>query len=488
MERVKPWIYPSIIKNYHDMPLPYLIGNAPTIGQSFYIAVVTMLNIIFLAVGYKTLYPENINQWYENRYQELMAYFMWRTGVLAFCNMPVLFLFSSRNNVLLWLTNWSHSTYMVLHRWIARLFLLQTLLHSILALVLYQSTGSYNTSLKTKWWIWGCVATVAAVILVVTSILILRQRAYELFLVTHIIMAVICVVGCWYHVWYGYENTFGYETWLYATIAVWFFDRLARAGRILKTGVRRATVTDIGATIARIDVEGIRWMVPGHCTYVYFPTLNPFRPWDSHPFSMIPTASLERPIFRDGNGSDIESMEKKHAVLIDSEAVAHTKPYTTAGLTLFVRKRGGMTKYLNETTRLLTLLEGPYPTIPIKSILRSDRLLLIGGGVGITGLLPFVHCHTNVKLFLGVKTHDRCLLDALSSVLDDIREKEIAVGQRLDIDRLLRIEASLGWPKVAVLVCGPAGMCDDVRALVSKLGKKNAGGCSFELEVDAFSW
>jgi hypothetical protein len=65
--------------------------------------------------------------------------------------MPVLFLFSSRNNILLWLTNWSHSTYMLLHRWIARLFLLQTLLHSIFALVLYQNTGSYAQSLTTLW-------------------------------------------------------------------------------------------------------------------------------------------------------------------------------------------------------------------------------------------------------------------------------------------------------------------------------------------------
>jgi hypothetical protein len=196
LERIKPWLYPSIIRTYHDRPLPFLLGNVPTVGQSFYIAVLVILNIVFLAIGYKTAWPNQTNQWYQNHYQELMAYFMWRTGVLAFCNMPVLFLFSSRNNILLWLTNWSHSTYMLLHRWIARLFLLQTLLHSTLALVLCQNTGSYAKSLTTLWWIWGCVATVAAVILVLTSMLVLRQRACELFLITHIVMAVICVVGC----------------------------------------------------------------------------------------------------------------------------------------------------------------------------------------------------------------------------------------------------------------------------------------------------
>lgn len=116
LERIHPWIYPSIIGTYHNRPLPFLLGNAPTVGQSLYIALLFILNIVFLAVGYKTLWPNEEFQWYRNHYQELLAYFMWRTGALAFCQMPVLFLFSSRNNILLWLTNWSHSTYMLLHR------------------------------------------------------------------------------------------------------------------------------------------------------------------------------------------------------------------------------------------------------------------------------------------------------------------------------------------------------------------------------------
>lgn len=490
LERAKPWLYRSIIGTYHDRPLPFLMGNVPTTGQSFYIAILLILNVIFLTIGYKTLYPDRVEQWYTSHYQELMAYWMWRTGVLAFCQMPVLFLFSSRNNLLLWATNWSHSTYMLLHRWIARFFLLQILLHSILALVLYQSAGYYSSSLKTKWWIWGCVATLAAVILILTSFLVIRQRAYELFLITHIVMAVICVVGCWYHVWYGYENTFGYETWLYATIAVWFFDRLARVARILKTGVRRAKTTAIGSDIFRIDVPGIRWAnTSGNCVYVYFPTLVPLRPWENHPFSMIPTSALNRQCYNEVTTSDNEIFEKNALTKAASEVVVgNHQPYTTTGLTLFVRSRGGMTKYLQSHEGLFTLLEGPYPTNPTRGVLRSDRLLLIGGGMGITGLLPFVRCHPNVKLFHSVKAADQCLIDSLSVVLDDVREKDIRVGSRLDLHGLLRDEADLGFSKIAVVVCGPAGMCDDVRALVAKLGREKAGRCSFELEVEAFSW
>ena len=78
-------------------------------------------------------------------------------------------------------------------------------------MVLYQDTCSYATSLKTQWWIWGYVTTVATIVLILTSALVLRQRAYELFLINPVVMAVICVVGCWYHIYIGYENTCGYE-------------------------------------------------------------------------------------------------------------------------------------------------------------------------------------------------------------------------------------------------------------------------------------
>jgi hypothetical protein len=42
LERIKPWLYPSIIRTYHDRPLPFLLCNVPTVGQSFYIAVLVL--------------------------------------------------------------------------------------------------------------------------------------------------------------------------------------------------------------------------------------------------------------------------------------------------------------------------------------------------------------------------------------------------------------------------------------------------------------
>jgi predicted ferric reductase len=491
LDRLKPWMYRSLLETYHDRPLPFLVGNVPTFGEGLYISVLLILNLVFLTVGYETLWPREEMQWYANHYQELLAYWMWRTGALAFCQMPLLFLFSTRNNILLWLTNWSHSTFMLLHRWVARFFLVQVLLHSIISLVLYVDDGAYSTQLHTPLWIWGCVATVAAVLIVLLSALVIRRRAYELFLVTHVVLAVICMVGCWYHVWYDDEGEFGYATWLYATFAVWFFDRLVRVGRILKTGCRRATVTVISPDIFRVDIPGIRWQAAGQCAYIYFPSLRRgYRPWENHPFSMIPTPALAGRSTAADNSADADI--ETDGVGKETKSRARVGPSSgrscNAGTTFFIKRRGGMTASLGTQMHLLTLVEGPYPTTPQQSLLQSDRLVLIGGGIGITGLLPYLPFHPNIKLLYSVKTRDATLVTHLRPLLDQIREKEIRVGERLDIAALLEEDAEAGWSKIAVVACGPASMCDNTRATVSRLGRTRAGGCSFELAVDAFSW
>jgi hypothetical protein len=66
--------------------------------------------------------------------------------------------------------------------------------------------------------------------------------------------------------------------------------------------------------------------------------------------------------------------------------------------------------------------------------------------------------------------------------------RDINVGRRLDINELLRREAKVVWAKIGVVVCGPAAMCDDLRALVAQIGKETIRSCAFELEVDVFSW
>ena len=78
------------------------------------------------------------------------------------------------------------------------------------------------------------------------------------------------------------------------------------------------------------------------------------------------------------------------------------------------------------------------------------------------------------------------LVDDLSTVLNGLREKQISVGTRLDIATILEAEEAEGWKRIGVVVCGPGGLCDDVRHFVSRRGR--AGQAVWELDVEAFSW
>ncbi|GAB1310584.1 Ferric oxidoreductase domain-containing protein [Madurella fahalii] len=496
LERISPYlVYPSVVGTYQVRPLPYLLGNAPTVGQALYVALMVVLNVVLTAVNYRSTQP---NTWYSNQYREIMAWVMYRTGTIGFALLPLLILFSTRNNVLLWLSNWSHSSYLLLHRWVARIFGIQVILHSILALVLYRDTGAYPAEEKLEYWIWGSVATVAVSIMLVGSGLYVRRRSYEIFLISHILLAVFVVAGCWYHVELRFERMFGYEMWLYAACAVWFFDRSARLLRVLKAGVRRATVTEVGDDIIRVDIEGVRWgSTPGHHAYVYFPTLNPLRPWENHPFSLLSSAMLHPP----SRGTEPTSPPSDHtddaavekgitATTMTTKTTAATyNPPAAAGLTLFIRKSQGMTRSLRAHTSLLTLLDGPYPNNPTDAVLRCDRVLLIGGGIGITGLLPWARSHPNARLCWSVKQSAECLVQALDGALSAVAEKEVRVGRRLDVEELLGEEVRAGWGKIGVVVCGPGGLCDDVRERVARMGRREGGsGVVFELEVDAYSW
>jgi predicted ferric reductase len=493
LDKLKPYlVYPSTIGSYHVRPLPWLVGNAPTAGQAVYIIFFFALNLILCSVNYGSSQP---HPWYFMKKEEMLAYIGYRTGHIGYALLPLVVLFSSRNNFLLWVTNWSYGTYLLLHRWVARIFAVQAIVHSITLLITYKGTGSYSSESVKPYWQWGVVATVLTCAMLVLSVLYFRRIAYEVFLIIHIVLAVFVIAGCWYHVVLKWGYNF-YDNWLYAAISVWFFDRAVRVLRVLKNGMRYSHVTEIGNNYVRVDVPGVRWASkPGHIGYVGFPTLHPLRPWENHPFSInssilfrsykhtlasaSPSNSISDNDYAEGVSADVK--EPKSPVARDI-----TDPTTTAGVSFIIKKKTGLTKMLNANARLLTILDGPYPHSANTEALETDHLLLFGGGIGITGLLAWFSVHPNVKLAWSVKASDQALVDEMSTALGSVADKQVLVGQRFSIKDLLQSEIDIGYKKVGVVVCGPAEMCDEIRAVVAGLGRGSKA--VFELHVDAFSW
>ncbi|PNS18890.1 hypothetical protein CAC42_5429 [Sphaceloma murrayae] len=483
-------VTPALIKKYHVRPLPFAMGNAPTAGQGIFIGLFVLLNIIVCAVPYKTHSP---NAYFEDKKSEILSYVANRTGVLAFALFPLAILFAGRNNVLLYVTNWSHSTFMLLHRWIARILTVQIIIHSVLEVEMYRNSGSYSSEVKEPYWIWGTVATVLASVMLVISTLWFRRFSYEIFLVLHIVFAALVLIGSWYHVELLFTRKWGYQHWLYAAFAVWFFDRLVRAFRILSNGNPRATMTEIGDDIVRIDIPSIRWgLSPGQHTYAYFPSLSRF-PWECHPFSVIPLLSVRTTETSawdsDSTSSPSTALDIEKAPQATTSAISRPAA-THSGIRLYCRRHKGLTRALKNATDISSLLEGPYhnhnPSLP-GGPLECDALLLVAGGIGITGVAAYAASHPRTKLYWSVREETRGLVEDVrgSGVLNGA-EVVMRVGsgeERWDLEEVVRREGE--GRRLGVVVCGPAGMCDGVREAVSKAGRS---GRVVEFREEAFGW
>lgn len=54
-----------------------------------------------------------------------------RAGIMALSSLPILWLFSGRNGILLWITGWHFATFNLFHKTIARMAVLLGILHEI---------------------------------------------------------------------------------------------------------------------------------------------------------------------------------------------------------------------------------------------------------------------------------------------------------------------------------------------------------------------
>lgn len=515
-------IDPPVFGKHHSAPILGL-GLAPTRGQALFILYLIVVNVILSAVGINSRQPHS---WYPSGVtEEIINYVANRAGVLSFANLPLLILYSGRNNVLLWLTNWSHSTFLLLHRWVAVICVLQACLHSVLWLHLHVAYyDDHNEVAAEPYWYWGIIGTVALSVMLPLSILPLRQKLYEFFHAAHIVLAILTIVGCWYHIIYRYVHQWGYENWVLVAIAVWAFEWVLRAARVARNGVKRAYVTRVDEDYLRIDVPGVECR--GHA-YFYFPSLS-WRVWESHPFSIagsiappaggvvsdLPTPSPE-------NEKDAGLASKTIVAPSSSSDLAEVNmaPNGSTGITIFVRIHKGITSHLasraGSAAGIPVLIESSYGQ---ESKLYPDgghaspsadypNLVVIAGGVGITTLLPIISEAQSLykplgstKLYWGVREQAKGLVRSVQHMLADDNsttaeigqharwgdvDVQISVGDRFDLRSVIETDVSALNGGTTVVVCGPAGMADEVRNIVAGLGRH---GATVRLVEESFAW
>lgn len=119
---------PALFGGRHLEPLPGRIGYLPGRILGIFIVLYVVLNVILSSVSFRSFQP---NTFWTSTGAEMCEYIGNRTGVLSLVNMAMAILFAGRNNLLIFLTGWSQTTFLTLHRWAARVATLQAVVHSI---------------------------------------------------------------------------------------------------------------------------------------------------------------------------------------------------------------------------------------------------------------------------------------------------------------------------------------------------------------------
>ncbi|CAD0115471.1 unnamed protein product [Aureobasidium uvarum] len=336
----------------------------------------------------------------------------------AFANLALAIFFSGRNNLLMYITGWSQSTMLAIHRWASRVATVQAVVHSIIYTITYFWTGgsvAYQTEAAKPYYWWGIIATIVLCLAIGFAVLPIRTRSYEIFLITHIAFAILALMGCWYHIDLRFGNKWGYKVWLYIAFAFWAFDRLMRFGRLLyfnSFGSPIAVVKQIPHTdILQMTIYPKQaWNVrPGQHSFLYIPLLG--KPWENHPFTIASWSGSEPGRHTPVVGSTFAGKEAEaQSVEIDcSSASQHShESQHPHRLVCLMRARKGMTASLLRKLQrsgasslpISILTEGLYggyrtALLPLKT---ADTILCVAGGIGITSCMSFLQQYSNESL------------------------------------------------------------------------------------------
>ncbi|GKZ35479.1 hypothetical protein AbraIFM66950_006141 [Aspergillus brasiliensis] len=444
-----------------------------------------------------------------------------RTGILAYACLPFLWLFSGRNNIFLWATNFDILSFSMFHRHIAWACTLLAIVHSIgYSIILADYEDAYHEAWSHKPWYMGVIAVVAMSVLLIHSVTWLRRKWYEVFLVSHIVLAIVLIYALFRHT---RPDGPQWNPYLWTAVAIWIFDRSLRIARIaycnlhLRFSDRRISLPPSTVTYSPdSDLMTIHIEAPSHLT-----------PKPGQHYFLSQPLSLH--------------CLQNHPFALGAYSPSDN-PSRTNKVTFYIRPYNGWTKSLrdqctraNRTIHPLILLEGPYgQTAPLHTF---DTILLIAGGTGIAATLPYILDYasrsktrntntTGIHLVWsarqksmfstvfsddlshvlqceGVTVSFFCTDGApVSSIESDAVGKELAVGSdkearsnmrfcngRPDIRGIVDTEATMAYDSstsLAVLCSGPGMMADECRLAVYDAMRRGCRGIQYFEE--AFTW
>ncbi|KAI0004776.1 hypothetical protein F4779DRAFT_599380 [Xylariaceae sp. FL0662B] len=360
---------------YQPRPIPVINRTMPSNDTSLFVLAFLGLNTFYHL--YK--FP------FEARY--LFA-FADRAGLIFVANLPLLYLLAAKNQPLKLLTGRSYEALNIYHRRVGELLCFEALLHFAGILIWHEfisppwlRRGDFRHFITHPIILLGLGAFVSYEVLYFTSLGSFRQRWYEVFLVSHVVLQVAALAFLWLH----FPTS---RPYVYASLAIFLVDRLVwRLGLKSATFDTDLTVLEDGQTL----LLSADWDIPQNhsrkCGGVFSrqSILHGWRPAD-HVFVSIPHL---------GGGHALQA----HPFTIASAAPASTSAPSNipqhAWLNLLIRAQSGFTsdllRHARSNSTVPVRLEGPYGSQDPLSTLRScDTAVLITGGSGIAVAFPLL--------------------------------------------------------------------------------------------------
>ncbi|ODN97022.1 hypothetical protein I350_08000 [Cryptococcus amylolentus CBS 6273] len=213
-------------------------------------------------------------------------------GQMAFAQMPLIMFLAMKNNPISLLTGIPYQNLNYLHRAGSRCILVWSWIHTGLSTI--RITGGRD-SWSATYIIWGWVALAALTLLTMSSFTIVRRRLHQLFFTSHIVLAILYMVGAYIH--WDEEGT-----WIWMCFVIWGFDRVVRWGRTIwtnrlwKAGRGECTIEVLEGDCLRLSFKryGFTWKAGQH-VFVSAPRVSK-GPVEAHPFTISNASNDEHEV------------------------------------------------------------------------------------------------------------------------------------------------------------------------------------------------
>ncbi|KAI0835688.1 hypothetical protein F5Y06DRAFT_276048 [Hypoxylon sp. FL0890] len=466
---------------YQPRPIPIINRTLPSNGTSLFVLAFLSLNVFY------HLYRLPF---------ELRHFFVFadRAGLIFIVNLPLLYLLAAKNQPLKILTGHSYEALNIYHRRVGELMCFEAFVHfgGMIIWRLWISppwlkSNSFYNYITHPLILFGIGAFVSYELLYFTSLGSFRERWYELFLASHVVLQIAALVFLWLHF-------FTCRPYVLASLVIFVIDRLVwrLCMKSAKFTADLSVLEDDQTLLLSIDwdiprskgraclgrsPQNIRhgWLPADH-VFISVPILGRGHSLQAHPFTIASAAPV-----------------------IDS---AHSPNH--AWLSLLIRVQSGFTSKLldhaRSNSRVAVRLDGPYGSQDPLNMLRSCRnAVLIAGGSGIAVTFPLAwdlattHRGKRQVHFIWV-THSRSQRSWIPEErIAELRQLGVHVtipeptneAGRPDIPGYVTDLAAFSEGRVGFVVSGPDGLNRTARNAGAEAVKS---GADIQLRVEKFGW